>query len=298
MIVFITGGTGFVGGHLIAHFLDRGYTVIATGRKTAFDSISDDRFTYIRADTTQPGEWQEAAAQADVIVNLAGQTIFHRWSRGYKKSIYDSRIKTTRNLAQALDGTRRVDFISASAAGYYGDRGEDSLDETESSGSDFLAGVCRDWESEALAAGKKQARVVLLRFGVVLGKTGGAMAKMIPAFRFGLGGPLGNGRQWFPWIHIEDLAGIVQFVLDQTVIEGPVNCVAPQPLRHRDLAKTLGSVLRRPAFMPAPGFLVRMVLGEFGSAIMSSQKAEPRKLIQNGYSFRYPEICTALNSLV
>ncbi|MDP3285026.1 MAG: TIGR01777 family oxidoreductase, partial [Desulfobacterales bacterium] len=232
------------------------------------------------------------------VINLAGRSKFRRWNEKYKKSIYESRILTTRNLVEALPSGREITLCSTSAAGYYGNRGDDILTESEPPGSDFLAVVCRDWEEEAFNAKDKGVRVVAARFGVVLGKGGGALGKMIPAIRFFAGGPVGNGRQWFPWIHIEDLISAMLFVFDNKAVSGPLNFTSPGSVRNTELVKAIAAVLHRPSFMPAPAFLIRIILGEFGSSILASQRVMPERLLKYGFSFRYPDINNAISNIV
>ncbi len=298
MKIFITGGSGFIGTYLSNFFLQKGHQVIAVGTRACHDRDRSDRFDYISADTTQKGLWQEKLNQVDAAVNLAGNTIGKRWTRSYKKQIYDSRILTTRNLVEALPQDKNVILCSASAVGYYGNRGEDILAEDALAGNDFLAGLSQDWEKEALPAKEKGARVVITRFGLVLGRGGGVLGKMLPAFRFFVGGPLGDGRQWFPWIHLQDLASALWFVIQKPEISGPVNFTAPDPVRHKDLAKTLGQFLKRPSVMPAPGFMLRLALGEMGQALLSSQRAIPSKLTKSGFIFKFPAIEKAISDLV
>ena len=298
MKIFITGGVGFVGSHLSNLLLSRGHTVTAVGRRSTQELINHPNFHYISADTSQKGAWQEALAEVDAVFNLAGITIFKRWSESYKKLIYDSRILTTQNLVESLPKEKGITLASTSATGYYGSRGDDLLAEGEPHGDDFLARIGKDWEAEAFRAEKKGIRVVAARFGIVLGKGGGAMGKMIPAFRFGLGGPLGDGMQWFPWIHMDDLLSAFLFVLENQDITGPVNFCAPNPIRNRDLAKAMGRVLKRPSFMPAPAFMIRLILGEFGNVFLYSQRAVPEKLLSYGFSFKYPDITAAIENVV
>ncbi|MDM8526536.1 TIGR01777 family oxidoreductase [Desulfococcaceae bacterium HSG8] len=298
MKIFITGGAGFVGRHLSARLLDKGHQVTATGSRPNQNVIHHKNFFYIPADTTQKGKWQESLEDTDAVINLAGRTIFSLWTKNYKKRIYDSRVLTTRNLTDALPEGKDITLCTASAAGYYGDRGDDILTEKEPDGDDFLARVCRDWETEAFRAGEKGGRVAAMRFGVVLGKGGGAMKQMIPAFRLFAGGPLGDGTQWFPWIHIDDLVTAILFVLENREISGPFNFTAPRPTRNRDMAKTLGKILKRPAVMPAPGFMIRLVMGEFGTSILYSQRAIPDRLSDYGFDFKYPDIETAIRNIV
>ena len=298
MKIFVSGGTGFVGTSLARYFLDMGHTVMATGASSAHTSISHENFRYISADTTEKGPWQDLLKDVDALINLAGRTIFNRWSERYKKQIYNSRILTTRNLVEAMPDDKEVVLCSTSAVGYYGDRAEEILTEEAFPGNDFLATVSIDWEKEAFLAEKKGARVAVMRFGVVLGKNGGALAKMIPAFRSFAGGPIGSGEQWFPWIHLEDLISAVMFIIKNQDIKGPVNFCAPNPVRNRDFAKALGRILGRPSFMKVPSFMIRTLMGEMGTTVMSSQRVVPDRLLKNGFEFQYPDVEKALNNLI
>jgi len=298
MNIFITGGLGFVGRHLSNAFLHQGHRVTAVGRSENPSMIDHPDFNYVAADTTAAGDWQTLLHDQQVVVNLAGKSIFTFWTEQTKQQIYDSRILTTRNLVEALPAGGDTTLCSTSAVGYYGDRGEDILTEDEPPGDDFLARVGRDWEKEALKAESKGTRVILARFGIVLDRGGGAMAKMIPAFRLFVGGPLGSGSQWFPWIHLHDLLAACRFVVDHQDIRGPLNFCAPEPVRNRELVKTLGQKLKRPASMPAPAFLVKLVLGEFGKVLLGSQQVRPAKLEKAGFKFHYPDIDSALEEIV
>ncbi|MFO7496313.1 MAG: TIGR01777 family oxidoreductase [Desulfobacterales bacterium] len=298
MNVLITGGLGFVGRHLSRLLLEKGHHVTALGLRSNPALIPHPHFSYLSADTSRPGAWQETVGEMDAVVNLAGKTIFHLWTERYKAEIYDSRILTTRNLVAALPQGRPVTLVSTSAVGYYGDCGEDTLTEEAPAGHDFLARLGRDWEAEALKAADQGSRVVVARFGIVLGADGGALEKMIPAFRSYLGGPLGDGTQWFPWIHIGDLTAALAFALDSESAAGPMNFTAPNPVRNRELVRELARLLNRPALMPAPGFVIRMVLGELGKTLLASQRALPEKLLQAGFAFRFPTIREALYDLV
>jgi len=298
MHIFITGGLGFVGRRLSEMLLEAGHTVTASGRKQKPKMIDHPHFDYVAADTTQEGAWQEKAMQADAAVNLAGVSIFGLWTEGRKREMYDSRILTTRNLVKALlEGRARV-LCSTSAVGYYGDRGDKILTEENPPADDFLAGLAVDWEKEAHAAERGDIRVVLTRFGIVLDREGGAMSKMIPAFRMFLGGPLGDGKQWFPWIHRQDLVQAMAFCLTDDRAAGAINFCAPEPVRNETLAKTLGQVLHRPAVVPAPAVVVSTALGELGDALLSSQRAVPERLLQLGFEFRFPDLRSALEEIV
>lgn len=300
MDVFITGGLGFVGRHLSSTLLELGHRVTAVGRRKKPDgAIEHPNFSYLAADTTVAGDWQKRLADHDVVINLAGKSIFTLWTAQAKRQIYDSRILTTRHLAEALaDKTGETVFLSTSAVGYYGERGEDVLTETEPVGGDFLACLARDWEREALRAQSPRTRVVLCRFAIVLHRDGGAMTTMIPAFRLCLGGRLGSGRQWFPWIHLDDLIDAYLFVLDHPEIAGPVNWCAPHPVRNQDLTERLARRLKRPAILPVPEFVMNHALGEFGRALTCSQRAQPAVLQKADFLFTYGEIDSALDEIV
>jgi uncharacterized protein (TIGR01777 family) len=298
MKIFISGGTGFVGTTLVRYLLDIGHSVIATGSSSTHESVDHENFLFISADTTKKGPWQDSLNNVDALINLAGRTIFNRWSERYKKEMYNSRILTTRNLVEAIPDNKEVVLCSTSAVGYYGDRGEEILKEDAVPGNDFLATVSMDWEKEAFLAEEKGARVAIMRFGVVLGKNGGALAKMIPAFKSFAGGPVGSGDQWFPWIHMDDLISAMMFIIENQEMKGPVNFCAPNPVRNRDFAKALGKVLGRPSFMKTPSFMIRTLMGEMGTALLGSQRVVPDKLLKNGFEFQYPEIGKALRNLV
>lgn len=298
MKILVTGASGFVGTHLTGFLLNRKHEVVGLARSLRNKGFSHSKYRFIAADTAQPGPWQEALADVDAVVNLAGRSIFGRWNEAVKTEIRESRILTTRHLVQGLPSGKPVVLISASGVGFYGNRGDEVLTEDAPAGDDYLAGLSKDWEGEALAATAKGDRVVLARLGVVLGKGGGAMAQMIPAFKSFLGGPIGNGRQWFPWIHLEDLSAAMLFLLERPEISGPVNLCAPDPVTNRDFAGALGRALKRPAFMPAPAFMVRLALGEFADVLLGSQRAVPKKLQQHHFGFRYPDIQSAVNAVV
>lgn len=298
MKVFITGGLGFVGRYITNVLLQQGHVVTATGIRQSPKKPGHANFRYIATDTTREGNWQEVAATADVLVNLAGRTIFKRWDESYKQQIYDSRILTTRHLVQAISTGKSATLISTSAVGYYGDQKDDILMETQPPGADFLATLSRDWEAEALAAEKKGARVAITRFGIVLGSGGGALAKMVPAFKFFLGGPIGNGKHWFPWIHIGDVAAALLFLMDNSNCHGPFNFSAPAPVRYRAFSNALGRELKRPSFIKTPAFAVRLAMGEFGNVLLGSQRAVPHRLLEAGYKFQFTDVESALNNLI
>jgi len=298
MKVFIAGGSGFVGTHLSRYFLDRGHNVIGVGTASSHRSIRHENFTYISADTTEEGTWQDRLEDVDAVINLAGRTIFKRWSDAYKKQIYNSRILTTRHLIEAIPAKAELTLCSTSAVGYYGDRADEILHEDSSSGDNFLARVSIDWEKEAFRAEEKDVRVAAMRFGVVLGKNGGALEKMVPAFKFFAGGPLASGIQWFPWIHIKDLISAIMFILENHELKGPVNFCSPNPVRNRDFASALGKVLKRPSSIKTPSFIIRAIMGEMGTSLINSQRAIPDTLLKHGFKFQYPDIHQALNDIL
>lgn len=297
MKIAIAGASGFVGTALTRFLLDAGHGVTGLGTSATHPLQSVAHFTWVSADTTRPGAWQAAVSDADAVVNLAGRTIFKRWSRAYKAQLVDSRIQTTRNIVRAMTGEKKI-LVSTSAVGYYGSRGDEALSEHATPGTDFLARLCVDWEKAALAAEKQGVRVAIMRFGVVLGAGGGALARMLPAFRMFAGGPLGSGRQWFPWIHMADLLFAVQFLLDNENARGPYNFCAPGAVRQNDFARALGAVLGRPAVVPAPSLALRLMMGEVAGVLLASQKVRSDRLIADGFFFRFPEVNSALADLV
>lgn len=298
MKILLTGGTGFVGSALSQRLLEMGHEVTVIGSSSRCRLSAHPQLTYVSADTTRPGDWQQRVPEQDALINLTGRSVFNLWTERYKQAIYNSRILTTRNLVTALPATTEAVLLSTSAAGFYGDGGENEQPETNAPGNDFLARVCRDWEAEAAKASEKGARVALMRFGVVLGKGGGAMATMKTPFQLGLGGPIGSGRQWFPWIHLDDLVGALLFLLTAEECRGPFNFTAPEPVRQKEFARQLGAALHRPACLPTPAFVMKLVLGEFGRSLLQGQKAIPRALTEGGYVFAYPELHAALREIV
>jgi uncharacterized protein (TIGR01777 family) len=298
MSIIIAGGTGFVGQALTRHFLSGGHPVTAIGRSPKHPFQDAQGLTYICADTRQSGDWQAAVAAGSTVINLAGATIFRRWSTQAKSEIRDSRILTTRRIVEALGRDRGTFLFSASGAGYYGNRGAEALDEDAAPGNDFLADLSVDWEREAFNAADKGVRVAVGRFGVILHPSGGAFPKMQPVFRMGLGGPLGSGQQYFPWIHLDDVVAAVDFLRTRSEASGAYNFCAPQAVTNRDLARGLGRVLKRPAFLPAPALLMRLLLGEFSGVLLGSQRAMPQRLIDNGFGFRYPTLDQALQAII
>ncbi len=293
MKVAVVGATGLIGRRLTDHLLGLGWDVVPVSR-----SGEDIAGTPgVRWDPAAGPVPPEALDGVDAVVNLAGAGIGDaRWSASRKALIRDSRVDTTRAIVAALgDGGPRV-LVNGSAVGFYG-TGEATHTETSPAGDDFLAETCLAWEREALAAESRGVRVVLLRTGIVQAPEGGALKKLLPLFKLGVGGPLGGGKQWQPWIHIDDVNGLIAHVIGAEV-RGPVNAVAPNPVRQREYAKVLGRVLGRPAFLPTPGIALRLAMGEMATIALHGQRVEPAAALASGYTFRFPELEPALRDLL
>jgi uncharacterized protein len=291
MKVVIGGANGLIGSGLLRALRARGDEVIAL--------VRNPRGT---GELKWDGRSVPAGALdgADAAVNLAGASVAgQRWSDAYKKEILRSRVESTRAFVEAMRGSRakpRV-FVSASAVGAYGGRGDEELTEESAPGDDFLAGVCKAWEAEAVRAEELGVRTVLLRTGVVLARNGGALKQMLPPFKAFVGGPIGNGRQWMPWIHIADEVGLILWAISAGV-RGPLNAVAPGPVRMKEFAQTLGRVLHRPALFSVPAPVLRLALGEMADVLLDGQRARPRKALEGGYRFRFPELEPALREQI
>ncbi|MFZ0944369.1 MAG: TIGR01777 family oxidoreductase [Syntrophobacteraceae bacterium] len=301
MKIFVTGGTGFVGRYVTKRLSESGHEAFILTRSPIRAKESISWATIIEGDPRKPGEWQQKVAESDAVINLAGGSIFTLWTDSARKSILDSRIVTTRNLVDALivSGKEKI-LINGSAVGYYGSRMDDEiLDEDAPHGDEFMSQVCVEWEDEAKRAAEHGSRVALCRFGIVLGRGGGALAMMLPAFRYLLGSSIGSGRQWMSWIHLEDLFNIFLHLLSNGEISGPVNCVAPNAVRNAEFANILSRTLGRPFLLPAaPAFLLRIVLGEFANVVLKGQRVVPKRLMETGFSFRFPTLQQALEDLI
>ena len=300
MKALVTGATGFVGPRLL-RLLDRP-VVLSRDPDRARPKIGHLVERIIRWDPMQGPPPQEAFQDIDAVMHLAGESVAAgRWTAARKAMIRNSRVIGTRNLVQGIlqaAAKPRV-LVSASAVGYYGDRGEEELTEAAPPAHDFLAEVCVEWEREALAAERAGVRVALARTGIVLGSgSGGALSKMLLPFKLGAGGPLGNGRQWMPWIHVADLARLYLHAADTGSIVGPMNSVAPNPVRNSEFTKLLARQLHRPAFMPAPYFGLRLAFGEFAQVLFASQRVIPKVALDTGFVFQYPELAGALREIL
>lgn len=302
MHVLLTGATGFIGSALLRRLRSQGYTVSRLTRKPATASTDAGPGTTIVWNPHEElsREALDALADLDAVVHLAGEPIAaRRWSETQKRKIRDSRVLVTRRLVDslsALDAPPRT-FICASAVGYYGDRGDDTLDEQSSPGTDFLAQVCQDWEAEARRAEAVGMRSVQLRIGMVLGPGGGALPRMLLPFRLGLGGRLGSGQQWMAWIHRDDVVRLVQFLLeDGSTVQGPINATAPQPVRNSEFTQALGRALGRPAFLAVPDVALKLALGEMSQLLLASQRVVPKAALNAGFTFQYTDVENALAS--
>jgi uncharacterized protein (TIGR01777 family) len=299
MKVFLTGGTGFVGTFLSRELISRGHDITILTRQKNPPASLKNGIRFVTGDPKEEGPWMAEVAQHDWIINLAGFSISNKWTEANKRQLYDSRVLTTRNLVAALtQGDRHQLFCSTSAPGYYGPRGEEELTEASPPGQDFLANLARDWEAEAAKAQDLGIRTVITRFGIVLGKGGGILEQLVPLFKSFMGGPVGSGEQWLSWIHQQDLAQAFLFLLEHQDLAGSVNFTSSNPVRNRDFAKALGKALGRPAFLTAPAFMVRLMLGEFAETVLTGQKMLPQKLQDAGFDFLYPTIDQALQQLL
>lgn len=292
--VLVSGASGPIGTALAPKLRDQGYEVVRLVRGTA---SGDKQIHWDPAQPVDPG----AVAGFDAVIHLAGEPIVGRWTERKRRRIHDSRATGTRHLASALVKAApkpRV-LVSASAIGFYGSRGDEILREESSSGHDFLSAVCRDWEANTEPARQAGIRTVQTRFGLVLSRDGGALPKMLPPFRMGLGGNMGNGRQWWSWIHISDLVGAIVHVINNASLEGPVNVVASAPVTNRVFTRTLAGTLSRPALFPMPAFVARLIFGQMADELLlASQRVEPARLTASGYRFQYTELAPALDQLL
>lgn len=300
--VILTGATGLIGSNLIKDLLKSNYNVIAIVRDI---NKSKDRFPskveLIQWDFKSKNINLEILENSSSIIHLAGAGVFSkRWNESFKNEIYSSRVDSTKLLVEIISklNQKPESFVVASGVGYYGNRGNELLTEDSVAGNDFLAKVCVDWESAASKVNDLGIRWASIRTGIVLSKQDGALKKMLPPFKLFIGGPLGSGGQYFPWIHIKDIVGIYQFTIENSKCFGPLNAAAPQTITMKEFSKVLGKVLNRPSFFPVPEFILKIVLGESASDIVSSQRISSEKIIQKGYSYKFPNLNDALYDLL
>jgi uncharacterized protein len=307
MKIIIAGGTGFLGGPLAEMYAEDGHDVRVLTRSLESGDTRHDPGTGVPGITRvgwtadgNTGPWAAVVEGADAVINLSGESLASkRWSAEAKKRFRDSRILATRSLAVAIGAAKTPPavFVSGSAVGFYGPADSQPLTESDPAGSDFLAQLCTDWEQEARKAERPGTRVVLLRTGVVLERSGGALPEMMRPFKFFVGGPIGSGRQYVSWIHRLDWIEIVRWIVQTPVVSGPVNATAPHPVTNRHLSRALGRAMHRPSLVSAPGFAVKIVVGEFADSVLTGQRVLPARAQKDGYHFRYPEIEQALRGI-
>ena len=302
MRVLIAGGTGLIGQALARSLLTDGHEVIVLSRRP--ERYRNRMPAEIRLepwDARTTAGWAHRIDEVDAVVNLAGENIAGgRWTASRKRRLRESRLNATRALTEAvLQATRRPRvFVQASAVGYYGPRGEEEVTEETPPGHDFLAQLAQEWEATSQPVEDAGVRRVIIRTGIVLAREGGALARMLLPLKLGLAGPLGSGRQWFPWIHIADEVGAIRFLMDTETASGPYNLTAPNPVRNATFIRTAARVLGRPAFFRVPAWLLRLVLGEMATVLLDGQRAVPRRLLNAGYTFRFPDLEPALRDVL
>ena len=303
MKILITGGRGFIGRHLRKELSssDNEFFILTRGNKEDKEGIH-----YIKWYWKKPDDLSDLMNNIDIVVNLAGEHIADKsWTKEQKDLIYKSRIETTKLIVTYINNSQKKPkkLISASAVGIYGDRGKETITENSSIGSGFLAHVCKDWEEEAQKVethhGTSQTNVIMIRIGLVLGKDGGVLPKMLPAFKWFLGGPLGSGRQYMSWVHIDDVVGLMRFAILNENISGALNATSPNPVTNKEFSRVIGKIIHRPSCMPIPGFGLRLLFGEMADEmLLSGQKVLPEKAVKVGYKFKYTDLEGALKRLL
>ena len=312
MHVIVTGATGLIGRRLCAVLQGSGHRVTALSRdaerarRVLPQGVSC--LTWGGHGSGSADDWEAAVAAADAVVHLAGEPVAgRRWSKDFKETFKASRVQTTRDLVRVIrqDASRPRAFVCASAVGYYGDRGDETLDERSPPGDDFLAGVCVEWEAAATSAAGPATRVAMMRIGIVLASEGGPLPEMlyplpvrVSPWKLGLGGRLGSGRQWVPWVHVEDAVGLLAQAVEDDRLSGPVNVTAPEPVRNATLARAIGRALHRPPILPVPGWVLSLAMGEVAYVLLTGQRVLPAAANAAGYEFRYRDIDAALRSLL
>ncbi len=299
MKLILSGATGFIGSLLIERLRKQSHSLVLLSRQPRRQHSTANQ-QWLTWEPGLRGEWEQAVDGADGIINLAGEPIAaKRWTAAQKERLSRSRIDTTRALVNAIArATLKPKFlVSASAVGYYGPRGDETLTEGSAPGSDFLSRLCFEWENEARKAEGHGVRLALLRTGIVLGKGKGALAKMVPPFKLFFGGRLGSGKQWMPWIHIDDEIALIQFLIDNAQARGAFNATAPNPVTMSEFSRALGKVLNRPAWAPVPAGVLTLLLGEMAEMLLGGQRALPAAAEQSGFRFKYRNLADALASL-
>lgn len=300
--IIITGATGLIGKKLAHALIDRGDEVILFTRNIEkAKSFFPEAFECVEWNYQHPELWKSKLENSDAVIHLAGINLFaKRWNNNFKKTVLESRELSTKNLVDAIKLCNKKPevFISASGVGYYGDCGENILDEKHTKGNDFLSDVCEIWEIESHKISEYGIRNVQIRTGLVLSLADGALKQMLPAFKLFVGGHLGNGKQWSSWLHIDDIVGIYLHAIDNQNLSGTVNAASPNPVRMNEFANNLGKVLNRPSFFPVPKFVLKLVVGEAAEVITASQRINSKKLLESGYKFKFEKLEDALKDLL
>ena len=301
MNVFIAGGTGFIGTALTGILLSQGHQVTILTRRPASSFTPRDNLNFVTSDATRPGIWQKSVTGQDAVINLAGMSIFRRWTRNNRRKIFISRTVTTSNIVQALQerNQSRITLLNVSGVGYYGHRGDEFIEENSPPGSDFLAQLAIAWEEEAMKARIYGARVVICRLGHVQGIDGGMVPRLAALSKWCLGGKWGTGQQWLSWIHKRDLIQALLFLLNNPDIQGAVNVCSPNPVRNREMMQIYSDILRVRTQIPQiPGILLRAMFGEFADAFLNGQRVVPSVLVNRGFHFSFPVLKDALSDLL
>jgi len=298
MRITLTGATGFIGSRLVDRWLKQGHELHVLARRAG--KLPQAVHFWEWPDPVQRDPPPESLEGSDAVVNLAGEPVAQRWNENVKQHIRASRVEGTSRLVKAISQLSRKPtvLINASAVGYYGSRGDEVLTEESAPGQGFLPDVCRDWEQRAQQATALGLRVVCIRIGIVLGIESGALPQMLPPFRFGIGGKLGSGRQWMPWIHIDDIAGLFDFALKTETVHGPLNACSPNPVTNAEFTRQLGYALHRPTVIPVPEISLKLLFGEMAQVIFASDRALPKVALASGYQFLFPELSAALTQLL
>jgi uncharacterized protein (TIGR01777 family) len=306
MKIFVMGGTGLVGTALVTRLTSRGDEVMVLTRRPAHAKERwGNQCTIVEGDPMKTGPWMQAVKDCDAVINMVGESIFaRRWNEPFKALLRESRVNSTQNVVRALmqspktpAGKPKV-LVNGSAIGIYGPCGDEELTEEALAGSDMLAQLALEWEQAASLAETAGLRVTRIRTGVVLDKDGGALPQMLTPFKFGVGGPIGFGKHWFSWIHIEDEVGIILLALDHPGAVGAINATAQHPVTNKEYSKALGSALHRPAILPVPPFMLRVILGQVAEILATGQRVIPAKALALGYQFKFPDIDPALSDLL
>jgi uncharacterized protein (TIGR01777 family) len=301
-IIGIFGGSGLIGTSIISNkdFNEYFFYIYTRSDSLSINNVSShNNLRIIQYDGNDKNI--EELKDCEIIINLAGASIAgKRWTKKYKKILYDSRIETTKNIIESIrqKDTKLKTLINISATGIYGFRKDEELDENAQPGNDFLANLCIDWEKEALKANDKGIKTVILRTGIVLSRNGGALKKLLVPYRYFIGGYQGNGNQWMPWIHIKDLISIIKGSIIDRDLDGIINCVSPEPITNKEFSKTIGKIMKRPSIFPVPGLILRILLGEFATSILKGQKVLPQRLLDLNFKFKFANLNDALRNLL